>query len=374
MNRMYVSVGRRLRAAVMLVVVIAIGLAGSMLAQASDIGDIDVLALVPATPGSPEGVVAHGSSVFVSGPARFGTAGTGPSAIQVFDRRTGTLKQTILVTGENLAFEHALSNMAWGGAGRLFALSTQLGLIYFTKQGLDYAQVGYGDPVPDLPICPFSGSCSPTAFDMPPIVNDVVFDPQGYAYVTDSLQATIWRYAPGGGAAQIWFQSAQFEGGGPIPFGANGIRLNRERTHVYVAISSSAANPAQGTIYRLPLVDQPTEADLAVIHTYIAGEMPDQLAFDSVGNLYVSLALSNQISVLAANGTETVRYASAPGDAIPLDNPAGIAFDARTRSLLIVNHALLSGDPNHFAVLRMFVDDPGAQLFDPDSSETEFGE
>ena len=374
MNRMYVSVGRRLRAAIMLVVVIAIGLAGSMLAQASDIGDIDVLALVPATPGSPEGVVAHGSSVFVSGPARFGTAGTGPSAIQVFDRRTGTLKQTILVTGENLAFEHALSNMAWGGAGRLFALSTQLGLIYFTKQGLDYAQVGYGDPVPDLPICPFSGSCSPTAFDMPPIVNDVVFDPQGYAYVTDSLQATIWRYAPGGGAAQIWFQSAQFEGGGPIPFGANGIRLNRERTHVYVAISSSAANPAQGTIYRLPLVDQPTEADLAVIHTYIAGEMPDQLAFDSVGNLYVSLALSNQISVLAANGTETVRYASAPGDAIPLDNPAGIAFDARTRSLLIVNHALLSGDPNHFAVLRMFVDDPGTQLFDPDSSETEFGE
>ncbi|MBK9230205.1 MAG: hypothetical protein IPO15_04815 [Anaerolineae bacterium] len=107
----------------------------------------------------------------------------------------------------------------------------------------------------------------------------------------------------------------------------------------------SAVNPAQGTIYRLPLVDQPTEADRAVIHTYIAGEMPDQLAFDSVGNLYVSLALSNQISVLAANGTETVRYASAPGDAIPLDNPAGIAFDARTRSLLIVNHALLSGRP-----------------------------
>ena len=371
MNRSNVSVGRRLRTAAVLVVVIVIGLAGSLLAQASDIGDIDVLALVPATPGFPEGVVAHGSSVFVSGPARFGTAGAGPSAIQVFDRRTGAFKQTILVAGENLAFEHALSNMAWGGAGRLFALSTQLGLIYFTKQGLDYTQANYGDPVPDLPICPFNGPCSPTAFDMPPIVNDVVFDPQGYAYVTDSLQATIWRYAPGGGAPQIWFQGAQFEGGGPIPFGANGIRLNRERTHVYVAISTSAANPAQGTIYRLPLVDQPTEADLTVFHTYSAGELPDQLAFDSNGNLYVSLALSNQISVLAPNGAETVRYASAPGDAIPLDNPAGIAFDARSRSLLIVNHALLSGDPNHFAVLRMFVDDPGAALFDLDLPESE---
>ena len=97
----------------------------------------------------------------------------------------------------------------------------------------------------------------------------------------------------------------------------------------------------------------------------LAGELPDQLAFGARGSLYISLALSNQISVLASNGAETARYANAPGDAIPLDNPAGIAFDARTKSLLIVNHALLSGNPANFAVLQMAADDPGAPLFEP---------
>ena len=102
-----------------------------------------------------------------------------------------------------------------------------------------------------------------------------------------------------------------------------------------------------------------------MFHTYAAGELPDQLAFGARGDLYVSLALSNQISVLASDGVETARYGSAPGDAIPLDNPAAIAFDARTKSLLIVNHALLSGNPANFAVLRMAAGDPGAPLFEP---------
>ena len=48
-----------------------------------------------------------------------------------------------------------------------------------------------------------------------------------------------------------------------------------------------------------------------------------------------------------------------------MDNPAGIAFDARSQSLLIVNHALLSGNPANFAVLKMDLGDPGAALFEP---------
>jgi hypothetical protein len=75
-------------------------------------GTITKLATVPAAPGFPEGVAIHGDSVFVSGPARFGTAGTGPSAIQVYDRDSGELEQTIVVQGEALTFEHALSNLA----------------------------------------------------------------------------------------------------------------------------------------------------------------------------------------------------------------------------------------------------------------------
>ncbi|MGH9755214.1 MAG: SMP-30/gluconolactonase/LRE family protein [Blastocatellia bacterium] len=332
------------------------------------IGKITTLANVPATPGFPEGIAVNGNHIYVSGPATFGTAGTGPSAIRVFDRKTGALVTTISVAGEALAFEHALSNVAVDGQGRIYALSTQLGLIRFTKQGQSYVQQGYGAPLPDLPRCadvaPGTG-CSPTLANLPPIPNDIVFDDFGFAYVTDSFQATVFRYAPGGGAPQIWFQSALFEGDGFLPFGANGIRLNPEREHVYIAVSTSAAAPNVGTIYRLPLVNAPIAADLEVVHAYTAGETPDQVAFDTQGNLYVTLALSNQISKLAPNGTELARFQSAPGDAIPLDAPAAIAFDSRTKSLLIVNHAILSANPAHFAVLRMFVGNPGNPLDKP---------
>jgi sugar lactone lactonase YvrE len=361
------SIGSRLRAAA--VVIVASSLLAILPAQAASIGEIEPFASVPADPGFPEGIVVHGNRVFVSGPARFGTAGTGPSAIQVFGRNDGALVQTITVAGEALAFEHALSNVAVDGAGRIYALSTQLGLIRFVRQGQGYVQQSYGAPVPDLPNCvdvapgtPCAPTLSPFA---PPIVNDIAFDSAGSAYVTDSLQATIWRYPAGGGAPQIWFQDAGLEGGGFIPFGPNGIRVNPQGTHVYFAVSTSAANPSQGTIYRLPLASQPSASDLEVFHTFTAGELPDQLAFGARGALYVSLALSNQIAVLAPDGAEVTRYSSAPGDAIPMDNPAAIAFDARTQSLLIVNHALLSGNPANFAVLALAVDDAGAPLFEP---------
>jgi sugar lactone lactonase YvrE len=318
-------------------------------------GTITKFASVPATPGFPEGVAVHGNSVFVSGPARFGTAGTGPSAIQVYNRHTEQLEQTIVVQGEALAFEHALSNIAIDSQGRIYALSTQLGLIRFTKQGQTYQQGAYGAPLPDLPP-PVPGP------DFPPIPNDVVFDDAGYAYVTDSLQATIFRYAPGGGVPTVWFQSPLFLGSGPIPFGTNGIRLDPERQHVYVVSTTSPTNPALGTIYRLPLVDSPSASDLETFYQYVAAEGPDQLAFASDGTLYVTLAFSNQISFLSTSGAELGRIQSQPGDEVPLDNPAGIAFDSRTKSVLVANHALLSGDPAHFAVLSVYVGDPGDPL------------
>ncbi len=368
MAKKLASVGSYLRVVVALLVLASVNPVSPPPAQALALGDIETFASVPPVPGFPEGIAVHGNHVYVSGPARFGTAGTGPSAIQVYNRKTGALDSTIVVAGEALAFEHALSNIAKDGDGRIYALSTQLGLIRFTKQGSGYIQGAYGAPLPDLPTCTLAApgsDCSPTVIDFPPIPNDVVFDAAGFAYVTDSLQATIFRYAPGGGAPEIWFQSPLFEGGGFIPFGPNGIRLDPMREHVYVVVSTSLSNPNLGTIYRLPLVDTPTQADLGVFYQYIAGEVPDQLAFGAEGDLYVALALSNQISILAPNGTERARFASAPGDDVPLDLPAGIAFDSRTKSLLIANHALLSGDPAHFAVLQMFAGDAGDPLDEP---------
>lgn len=319
---------------------------------------------IPASPGFPEGIVVHGNRIFVSGPAAFDNGGAPASAIKIYDRKTAVLVQTIVVTGEKTNLEHALSNVAVDLEGRIYALSTQLGLIRFQKQGNSYVQQAYGDPLPDLPTCTDSPDepCSPTHGDLPPLANDIVFDANGYAYVTDSLQATIWRYQRGGGAPTVWFQSPLFEGGGFFPFGLNGIRLDPMRGYLYFAVSTTADNPGNGKIYRLSLAKP---VDLELFYDFTLGEFPDQLAFGATGDLYVSLAGSNQISVINSGGEEVTRIASLPGDVTPLDNPAGIAFDSAKKSLLIVNHALLSGIPAHFAVLKSFVDDPGNPLETP---------
>ncbi|MFO0816630.1 MAG: hypothetical protein U1A77_01735 [Pirellulales bacterium] len=327
-------------------------------------GDISIFSMAPADPGFPEGIAIHGNRVFVSGPARFGTAGTGPSKIHVYRRSSGALESSIVVQGEALAFEHALSNVAVDKQGRVYALSTQLGLLRFKKHGGGYVQEFFGAPLPDLPaagnVLPGEPS-SPTAFDLPPICNDIVFDDDGNAYVTDSLQATIFRYSPQGGAPEIWFQSSEFEGGGFFPFGTNGVRLDPEQENLYVVVTTSATNPNRGAIYRLPLVESPSAADLEVVHEYVAGEGPDQMAIGEEGLLYVTLAFSNQLSIVAPNGVELGRIASQPTDTIPLDNPAALAFDRPSKSLLVVNHSLLAGNPDHFAVLKVFVDDRGQE-------------
>lgn len=321
-------------------------------------GTIDLFAPVPADPGFPEGVAVDGNSVFVSGPARFGTAGTGPSAIQVYNRNNAHLQQTIVVQGEALAFEHALSNIAIDSQGRIYALSTQLGLFRFTKHGNSYQQASYGAPLPDLPP-------QVPGPDFPPIPNDVVFDDAGNAYVTDSLQGAIFRYGPGGGVPTVWFQSPLLLGSGPIPFGANGLRLDPQRQYVYVVSTTSPTNSAVGTIYRLPLVNSPLPSDLETFHEYLGAEGPDQLAFAADGTLYVTLAFSNQVSFLSTSGSELGRIQSQSGDAVPLDNPAGIAFDSKSKSVLVANHALLSGDPAHFAVLSVYVGAAGDPLSQP---------
>src|SRR5215218_8185052 len=185
-------------------------------------GDAQVLATFPTPPGFPEGIAVKGNKVYVSGPARFGTSGTGPSTVVAFNRDTGALEATYTTQGEALAFEHANSCIAFDGNGKLFVLNIQLGM-YRIDTGSG-AQESYSTPFPDLPACSAAPApCSPTLFDAPALPNDIAFDEDGNAYVTDSLQATIWRVAPGGGTPQVWFQDARFASSF---VGTNGIRLS----------------------------------------------------------------------------------------------------------------------------------------------------
>lgn len=330
------------------------------------IGDSRVIAKLPRAPGYPEGIVVSGSTIHVTTQARFASSLVPPLGlpeIQSFNTVTGQLIRRIAVADADPMMDHGLSGLAYDADRRLYVLDTQWGVLRFDPATapalIDPAAdptVLYASAFPNLPPCvPVLGPppCAPTPADTPPLPNDIVFAGNGDAYVTDSLQATIWRIPSGGGTPQIWFQDGRIGGA----FGPNGIRLNPARTHVVFAVTINAL--ARGVIFRLPL-SAPTAANLEVVHEYLLAEGPDNLAFGESGNLYVALATANQIGVLAPDGSEAARFsgpAKAEKGKVLYDMPSGVALDPTTRALLANNHSEILGLPRHFVVFDVYVDD-----------------
>jgi sugar lactone lactonase YvrE len=327
------------------------------------LGDSRVLAHVP-FPGYPEGIAVHKGLVYVSGPAAFGVPGNAsPSKVFAFDIRTGALVRTITIQGQT-NYPKAISCVAFGEDDKLYVLDEQQGVLQIDLESGQ--QLIYSAPF--FPVYP--SAFNPPA---PVLINDLAFDKKGYLYVTDSFQATIWRIAPGGGAPQPWFTDPSIDG----PFGPNGVRVDAKSKLLY--FTQTFAGNGQGFVYTLPLVDSPTAADLHLFHTYTPGAGPDGIAFGKSGNLYVALAGYSQISVLAPNGTETARYSGSaqnPGDPshdpLPWTNPANIAFDKKSGTLLVTNHASLTNlsDPSFlFAVFDVYVNDKPGRLFDGEGDD-----
>ena len=333
-------------------------------AQTRPLGDSKVFAPFPSDPGFPESIAVNGDRVYVAGPAQFGYF-VQPKVI-AYDINTGAQVAVYPIQGQNPFAPQAGTGIAFGKNDILYVGDLQQGVIRFDVDlGPSAPQEQYATALPDLPTCSVAPApCSPTAIDQPPLINDLVFDKDGNLYISDSMQATIWRVPSGGGAPQVWFQSATFD----APFGPNGMRFDPKGDRLYVAITFDAFG---GSIYSLPAVAQPAQSDLALFRHYM-GEGPDGIAFGKSGKLYVALAASNQISVLRADGTEEVRYsgpASNPGGAIdplPYANPSAFAFNDKTRSLLMTNHAIFFPTPDpFFAVIDVYVGDKGDKLAMP---------
>ena len=352
--------------------ILAISVATQMYAQPKQpnrpFGDVEVLATVPASTGFPEGIAVRGNKIYVSGPARFGTAGDGtPSRVFAYDADSGALLRTYDIQGENLSQDHANSCIAFDGAGRLYVVNFQLGIV---RIDLGSGQQSiYAPPVPDLAPCSTVAPgtpCSPTVVDAPPLANDIAFDDDGNLYLTDSFQATIWRIPPGGGDPQIWFQDSRLD----TPFGANGIRLNPERTKIYFTVTADGVgqfgNFLGGKVYTLPLVEHPTAAQLQVFHQY-NGDAPDGIAFGKSGKLYVMLAapFNSSVSILNSQGVEIAWLHNDQDPTFPYDSPANLAFN-KHGSIVVTNHAFATMIPNHFVVLDVFVDDKESPLAKPD--------
>lgn len=326
------------------------------------IGDSKVIAPVP-FPGYPEGIAVHGSLVYVSGPAAFGVPGNlDASKIFAFDINTGALVKTISIQGQT-RYPKAISCIAFGEDDDLYVLDEEQGVLKINVETGQQSVYSAGfHPV-------YTSAFNPPA---PILLNDLAFDKNGYLYVTDSFEATIWRVPPGGGTPQVWFQDSRIDG----PFGPNGVRIDPKSNNLYFTVTFDATG--QGYIYTLPLVNHPSASDLQLFHTYTPGAGPDGIAFGKSGKLYVALAGYSQISVLAPDSTEQARF-SGPAqnpdgstNPLPWANPANIAFNNHTGALLVTNHASLTGLPDPsplFAVFDVYVNDKAGKLFKGGDSE-----
>jgi sugar lactone lactonase YvrE len=333
--------------------VLALGLIPTAI-HAQALGDSRVVAPV-AAPGYPEGIATRGNRFYVSGPAAFGQP-LGSAYVYAYDIKTGAFEATYPITITNpFAGMSAGSCAAFGPDGKLYVVEPFVGVIRMDLNPGNTQSV--------------YAAFTPAG---PSLLNDLAFDNAGNLYVTDSFAATIFRIPPGGGTPTVWFTDPRLAGDINVPFGVNGIRMDKNYENVYVAVTAENGT-LDGVIYRLPLAN-PTAANLDEFHRYpffpsfqLAG--PDGIAFGKSGKLYVALAGTSQISVLRPDGTEEARYsgpAANPGgspDPMPWANPANIAFDKHTGSLLVTNHAsLVPFDPNLFCVFSVFVDDKGQPL------------
>ncbi|QLE58175.1 SMP-30/gluconolactonase/LRE family protein [Nostoc sp. TCL26-01] len=334
------------------------------------LGDSRVFAELPNEPGFPEDVALLGDRVFISGPAQSNLF-VQPSILE-YDLNSGALVRKYDITGQNPSLPQAIAGIVFDNQNRLYVSDIQQGIVRFDVTQSNPVQEIYATALPDLPICSAVAggtTCSPNAVDLPPLINDIIFDAKGDLYISDSFQSTIWRVAAGGGTPEIWYQDSRFDG-----FGANGVRIDPTGTKLYVAATADAVG--QGFIYTLPLVDAPSTTDISTFFQYAPGEAPAGIEFGASGNLYVVLGRGNQISVLSPNGTETNRFSGPairpddPNNPLLWRNPSNIAFNNKDRSLLVTNNPLptIFEPQPEFAVYDVFVDDVAVGVEVPEPS------
>lgn len=315
-------------------------------APAQALGDSKVIAPVP-FPGFPEGIATRGNRFYVSGPAAFGLP-LGSAFVAAYDIRTGALVATYPITVTNpFAGMSGASCIAFGPDGKLYVIEPFVGVI---RMNLD----------PGNTQSVYS-AFTPTG---PSLLNDLAFDDDGNLYVTDTFAATIHKVPAGGGAASVWFTDPALAGNPFIPFGVNGIRIDKNNKQVYVSVTVDAA--FDGKIFRLPLVASPAAADLELFAS-LGFTGPDGIGFGKSGRLYVAEALTSTIKVLDPDGSVAAVYGgpaqNLPGPPVPWVNPANIAFHDQEGTLLVTNHAsLVPFDPSLFVVFDVFVNDKGSPL------------
>ena len=289
---------------------------------------------------------------------------------------SGTLLRSWTVPGQDLSKDHGVQVATSDSQGRLLLLdrtpARALVLNRSTGEFSQYATFANLAPCPPLQT---RTDCSPTLEDRDPMANYAVWGPDGSLYVTDYLQAVVWRVSPGGGAAQGWLSDRRLDGG---EFGTTGIALAADRRTLLIAQGSSAGlggplNPTTGKIYAAEIRPDGSPGELRELWESGPADLPDGFAIARSGNFYVPLAGgANQIAVVAPDGRELERFPSSAGDGgngspVPFDTPSSARF-LGTR--LIVANQSFTGSRDHQALLDVEVREAGLREFVPGLDRT----
>jgi gluconolactonase len=149
------------------------------------------------------------------------------------------------------------------------------------------------------------------------IPNFPAFDAEGRMYVSDSHifkepGPGVFRFRPDG-SGELWY-------GEPINF-ANGLNLSPDGRHLYVAETFGNA------VFRIP-IGRDGSAGVREEVASLPGVLPDGLAFDSAGNLYVGCYEPSQVLRVDPGGT--VERLIWDEEAHLLCHPTNLAFRGST--------------------------------------------
>jgi gluconolactonase len=156
----------------------------------------------------------------------------------------------------------------------------------------------------------FADGAGGHAFNIP---NYAVFDNNGNLYVSESgafrqVNGKVLKFSPDG-KGDIWHE-------GPFNF-ANGMAMGPGGTHLYVALSFLPG------VERVAIQADGSAGERTLFCT-LPEAVPDGLAFDAAGNLYVSCYAPNKI--FKVSPSQEVSVLIDDWEAHTLSNPTNIAF------------------------------------------------
>jgi sugar lactone lactonase YvrE len=289
-------------------------------ANAWDRGRVRTFAVLPPGSSGPEGLeVGPRGHVYVTG-FGFTAAGsaTGEGQLTVFDEKGRLLRQVPV----HPSSPHLLGLALHPHTGVLLSNDFGAGQVLAVNP-----RTGEAQPFITLPaVLPHPGGAG---------LNDLTFDRAGNVYVSDSAQGIIWKAPANGGVATIWIDDPLLRTTGVPPFGANGLRFNREETALFVA------NTGSDTVVRIPVVGDDPGGPAKIFAQAINGA--DGLLVDEHDNIWVVENQGDDVVVLDPGGKAIAKLGDF-GGAIRKGAPVGLLFPASIRffrhGLLVTNLAL----------------------------------